>query len=255
VKQLLATRIATVKKPPTALRFADSKVIPLFAAESAKGAAEHYDLSPSVAATSLKRLFDILFSLVVIILGFPFYLLIAVLIKLTSEGPVLFVQERVGKDEIPFKFYKFRTMTVDNCDSVHRNFAESFIKGSVVDECPDGVYKLKRDPRVTSIGRFLRRTSLDELPQFINVLRGEMTLVGPRPPLTYELALYKEWHRSRLSVKPGLTGLWQVSGRSSVTFDEMVMLDIFYIDNWSLLLDLKIIMRTIPVMVFGYGGY
>jgi lipopolysaccharide/colanic/teichoic acid biosynthesis glycosyltransferase len=117
------------------------------------------------------------------------------------------------------------------------------------------VFKLQNDPRVTSIGRFLRKTSLDELPQFINVLHGEMTLVGPRPPLSYELAHYKEWHRGRLVVKPGLTGLWQVSGRSTVPFDEMVMLDLYYIENWSLALDMKIIARTVPVMLFGLGGY
>jgi lipopolysaccharide/colanic/teichoic acid biosynthesis glycosyltransferase len=244
-----------VKKPPTALRFADQKVIPLFAAETAKGAFEESVERPSELEVGVKRIIDALFSATVIILGFPFYLMIAALIKLSSEGPVLFVQERVGRDGQPFKFYKFRTMMVDNSDVVHRSFAENFIKGKVMEDCDDGVFKLRRDPRVTSIGRFLRRSSLDELPQFINVLRGEMALVGPRPPLTYELAHYKEWHKGRLNAKPGLTGLWQVSGRSSVTFDEMVMLDLYYIDNWSLLLDLKIILRTIPVMVFGYGGY
>jgi len=244
-----------VKKPPTALRFADQKVIPLFAAETAKSAFEDTVERPSQLEANAKRIIDVIFSSVVIVLGLPFYLLIAALIKLTSEGPVLFVQERIGKDGQPFKFYKFRTMMVDNNDVVHRSFAENFIKGLVMDDCDDGVYKLRRDPRVTSIGRFLRRSSLDELPQFINVLKGEMTIVGPRPPLTYELAHYKEWHKGRLTTKPGLTGLWQVSGRSSVTFDEMVMLDLYYIDNWSLLLDLKIILRTIPVMIFGYGGY
>jgi exopolysaccharide biosynthesis polyprenyl glycosylphosphotransferase len=244
-----------VKKTPTALRFADQKVIPLFAAETAKGAYEEVVAQPSEIEVFAKRLIDIVFSVFVIVLGFPFYTMIAALIKLTSEGPVLFVQDRIGKDGRPFKFYKFRTMVVDNSDSAHRNFAENFIKGQMMEDSGDGVFKIKRDPRVTSIGRFLRRSSLDELPQFINVLKGEMTLVGPRPPLAYELAHYKEWHRGRLSAKPGLTGLWQVSGRSSVTFDEMVMLDLYYIDNWSLLLDLKIILRTVPVMFFGYGGY
>jgi lipopolysaccharide/colanic/teichoic acid biosynthesis glycosyltransferase len=190
-------------------------------------------------------------------LGLPFYGLIAILIKLTSEGPVLFVQDRVGRDGSPFKFYKFRTMLVDNSDAEHRSFAAEFIKGRMMNdaEAKRPVFKLQNDPRVTSIGRFLRKTSLDELPQFINVLRGDMTLVGPRPPLAYELAHYKEWHRGRLTVKPGLTGLWQVSGRSTVPFDEMVMLDLYYIENWSLALDLKIIMRTVPVMLFGLGGY
>jgi lipopolysaccharide/colanic/teichoic acid biosynthesis glycosyltransferase len=244
-----------VKKPPTALRFADQKVIPLFAAETAKSAFEESIESPSGLEVGIKRAIDVVFAAAVIFLGFPFYLLIAALIKLTSEGPVLFVQERVGQNGRPFKFFKFRTMMVDNSDVVHRSFAENFIKGKVMEDCDEGVYKLRRDPRVTSIGRFLRRSSLDELPQFLNVLKGEMTLVGPRPPLAYELTHYKEWHKGRLNAKPGLTGLWQVSGRSSVTFDEMVMLDLYYIDNWSLLLDLKIILRTVPVMIFGYGGY
>ncbi len=216
---------------------------------------EHTIEEPSELAIAAKRLLDVLFSSFVIVFGLPFYLLIAAFIKLTSEGPVLFVQERVGKDGVPFKFYKFRTMMVDNCDSNHRNFAENFIKGKMMEDSGDGVFKLKVDPRITSIGRFLRRSSLDELPQFINVLKGEMTVVGPSPPLTYELSHYKEWHKGRLTVKPGLTGLWQVSGRSQVTFDEMVSLDLYYIDNWSLPLDIKIILRTIPVMLFGYGGY
>jgi len=211
-----------------------------------------------IAGMIAKRAFDVIFTLGVAVLGLPFYLLIAALIKLTSEGPVLFVQDRVGKDGRTFKFYKFRTMLVDNSDSQHRSFAEDFIKGRLMSEAEGSdrpVFKIKNDPRVTSIGRFLRKTSLDELPQFINVLRGEMTLVGPRPPLAYELAHYKEWHRGRLAVKPGLTGLWQVSGRSTVPFDEMVMLDLYYIENWSLTLDMKIILRTVPVMLFGLGGY
>jgi lipopolysaccharide/colanic/teichoic acid biosynthesis glycosyltransferase len=149
-------------------------------------------------------------------------------------------------------------MVVDNSDTLHRDFAQDFITGRLMQDTAGEskrVFKIQHDPRVTSIGRFLRKSSLDELPQFINVLRGEMTLVGPRPPLAYELAHYKEWHRGRLAVKPGLTGLWQVSGRSTVPFDEMVMLDLYYIENWSLTLDVKIILRTIPVMVFGFGGY
>ena len=248
-----------MKKNLAAFRYSDQKVIPLYASESVKGTFLE-DTPAAYPTTSFsKRAIDIVFSLAVITFGLPFYLLIAVLIKLTSEGPVLFVQERVGQDRRPFLFYKFRTMTVDNSDSAHRDFAENFIKGSVMDEGHSGagqnVFKMEGDPRVTSIGKLLRKTSLDELPQFINVLRGEMTLVGPRPPLSYELAHYKEWHKGRLVAKPGLTGLWQVSGRSTVPFDEMVMLDLYYIENWSLALDLKIILRTVPVMLFGYGGY
>jgi exopolysaccharide biosynthesis polyprenyl glycosylphosphotransferase len=244
-----------------AFRYSDQKVVPLYASEVVRGS---YPVTDAVAgehsaAMLVKRVIDVLFSLAVMVLGLPFYGLIALFIKLTSEGPILFVQDRVGKDGRPFKFYKFRTMLVDNSDAEHRSFAADFIKGRLMKEGEAEedrpVFKLRNDPRVTSIGRFLRKTSLDELPQFINVLKGDMTLVGPRPPLVYELAHYKEWHRGRLAVKPGLTGLWQVSGRSTVPFDEMVMLDLYYIENWSLTLDLKIILRTVPVMLFGLGGY
>ncbi len=241
--------------------FADEKVIPFPHIESAAGggAESAVPLHASPLGLALKRVVDVFFSLFVIVFGFPFYMLIAALIKLTSEGPVLFVQDRVGKDERPFKFYKFRTMTAGNNDNAHRDFAKDFINGDSKGQRNDGngqrVFKITSDPRVTSIGKFLRRTSLDELPQFINVFRGEMTLVGPRPPLGYELSHYKDWHKKRLAVKPGLTGLWQVSGRSTVPFDEMVRLDLKYIENWSFLLDLNIILRTIPVMLFGLGGY
>lgn len=248
-----------MKKNLAAFRYSDQKVVPLYASEVVRGGAPATDIAVTrPLEMSFKRVIDIGFALAVMILGLPFYGLIAVLIKLTSEGPVLFVQDRVGKEGRPFKFYKFRTMLVDNSDAAHRSFAAEFIKGRVMQE-PSGsqkpVFKMQNDPRVTPIGRFLRKTSLDELPQFINVLKGDMTLVGPRPPLAYELAHYKEWHRGRLAVKPGLTGLWQVSGRSTVPFDEMVMLDLYYIENWSLALDLKIILRTVPVMLFGLGGY
>ena len=248
-----------MKKNLAAFRYSDQKVIPLYATDALRGASAVIPMAGSARAGAwTKRTFDVMFTLFVALLGLPFYLLIAVLIKLTSEGPVLFVQERVGQDGRVFRFFKFRTMLVDNNDNQHRSFAEDFIKGRLMSEAESGdrpVFKLQNDPRVTSIGRFLRKTSLDELPQFINVLRGEMTLVGPRPPLAYELAHYKEWHRGRMAVKPGLTGLWQVSGRSTVPFDEMVMLDLYYIENWSLALDVKIILRTVPVMLFGLGGY
>lgn len=247
-----------MKKNFAVFRYSDQKVIPLYASESAKGTYQEDAVSASPNDSVAKRAVDIVFSLAVLLFGLPFYLLIAALIKLTSEGPVLFVQARVGRDGTPFEFYKFRTMMADNCDDSHREFAENFIKGQKMEKCNETgrpMFKIKGDPRVTSIGRFLRRTSLDELPQFINVLKGEMTLVGPRPPVIYEIAHYSEWHQGRLKVKPGLTGLWQVSGRSTVPFDEMVMLDLYYIENWSLTLDLNIILRTIPVMLFGYGGY
>jgi len=248
-----------VKKNIAEFRFADQKVIPFPRLEAVPGGGGVSTLQASTVSSFSKRVFDVGFSLFVIVFGLPFYMLIAALIKLTSEGPVLYTQDRVGKDEEPFRLLKFRTMTVDNNDEVHRDFAKDFINGDANGQVADGngkqLFKLASDPRVTSIGRFLRRTSLDELPQFLNVLKGEMTLVGPRPPLVYELPHYQEWHKRRLIVKPGLTGLWQVSGRSTVPFDEMVKLDIHYIENWSFLLDLKIILLTIPVMLFGSGGY
>jgi len=247
-----------VKKHFAVFRYSDQKVIPLYATETIKGGIADIKDAPSPNDSFFKRLVDVTFSLGVLVLGLPFYLLVAAFIKLTSEGPVFFIQERVGRDGVPFKFYKFRTMTVANSDSHHRDFTKEFIKGQAMegrDRSGKPVFKMRRDPRVTSIGRFLRRTSLDELPQFINVLKGEMTLVGPRPPIIYELPHYKEWHKGRLAVRPGLTGLWQVSGRSTVPFDEMVMLDLYYIENWSLTLDLKIIARTLPVMLLGTGGY
>jgi len=250
-----------VKKDLAAFRYIDEKIVPMYVPDttvSKRVVESAYSKAPTVSY-SIKRFIDIGFALFVIIFGLPFYALIALLIKLTSRGPVLYVQERIGKDGKPFKFYKFRTMIKNSDDELHRRFTTNFIKGTVMNEAdPSGggnVYKIVRDPRVTPIGRFLRRTSLDELPQLINVLKGEMSLVGPRPPLSYELAHYKEWHKQRLAAKPGLTGLWQVSGRSSVPFEEMVMLDLYYIDNWSLLFDLKIMLRTIPVMLLGIGAY
>lgn len=206
----------------------------------------------------LKRGTDIVASLVVLILGFPFFLAIALLIKLTSKGPVFFKQERIGEDGEDFALFKFRTMRTNCDDSLHREFTRNFIQGRMpepsLDAAKSEVYKMTDDPRITAVGGFLRKTSLDELPQFINILRGEMTIVGPRPPLPYEYECYDEWHKLRLKVRPGLTGLWQVSGRSTVPFQEMVMMDIYYIENWSMLLDLKIIIKTVPVMLAGTGG-
>jgi exopolysaccharide biosynthesis polyprenyl glycosylphosphotransferase len=207
----------------------------------------------------VKRFLDVVVSILVLILGLPFFLAIALMIKLTSKGPVLFRQKRIGEKGKPFSFHKFRTMRVDTDDTLHRKFTQDFIRGTMSQRNLDGngatLYKLTKDPRVTPVGSFLRKTSLDELPQFINILRGEMALVGPRPPVLYEYDCYEDWHKLRLAVKPGLTGLWQVSGRSSVPFHEMVMLDLYYIENWSLKMDLRIIAATIPVMLAGTGGY
>jgi lipopolysaccharide/colanic/teichoic acid biosynthesis glycosyltransferase len=157
-----------------------------------------------------------------------------------------------------FLFYKFRSMHVNTDDSAHRKYQERLIKGSADANLGDErkpVYKLSADSRVTRVGGVLRRLSLDELPQLLNVLRGDMSIVGPRPPIPYEVEAYELWHRKRLDMKPGLTGLWQVSGRNRLNFEEMVRLDLYYIENWSLLLDLRIILRTLPVMLKGDDAY
>jgi undecaprenyl-phosphate galactose phosphotransferase len=201
-----------------------------------------------------KRVFDVVFTLAgLLVLAIPM-LVIALLIKLTSKGPVLYKHTRIGKDCKPFEFYKFRTMHAGTDDTLHRDFVEDYIKSEGSGGGPP-VKKLTDDPRVTPIGRILRKTSLDELPQLFNVLRGEMSLVGPRPCMPYELENYKEWHRRRLAVIPGCTGLWQVAGRSAVDFNDMVILDLFYIDNMSPLFDLRIIFRTLPVMLLARGGH
>lgn len=198
-----------------------------------------------------KRVFDVLLtSIGLVILSIPF-LLVMLAIKLTSPGPVFFMQTRIGKDCKPFQFYKFRTMYAGSDDTAHREFVDDFIRANGKTK----IRKMTNDPRVTPLGRFLRRTSLDELPQLFNVLRGEMSLVGPRPCMPYELERYQDWHRRRLSVIPGCTGLWQVTGRSAVDFNDMVILDLFYIDNMSPLFDLRIILRTLPVMLLAKGGH
>jgi len=202
-----------------------------------------------------KRAFDVLASLAALFVLSPMLLIIAFLVARSGSGPIFFVQERIGKNGEPFKFYKFRSMVNNSDDAIHRQFAAMFISGSDSTGGPEKVYKMTDDPRVTRVGRWLRRTSLDELPQLFNILKGDMSVVGPRPPIAYELDHYQPWHHERLRVTPGLTGLWQVSGRSNVPFEEMVRLDIHYINNWSLAEDLRIICRTVPVVLNGDGGY
>lgn len=208
---------------------------------------------------AVKRSIDVVVSLLVLVIGFPFFLAIAILIKITSKGPVFFKQVRVGRDGAYFVLYKFRTMREGHDDTAHREFTRNFINGNgahaSLDQNGDNVFKLTDDPRITGVGNFLRRVSLDELPQFINILKGEMTIVGPRPCLPYEYECYKDWHKQRVKVKPGLTGLWQVKGRSKVSFDEMVRLDLYYIEYWTLMMDVKIMLNTLPVMLAGTGGY
>ena len=201
----------------------------------------------STSGRAVKRALDALGAAFVLLLTSPFMALAALAIRLDSPGSILFRQERVGKGELRFTVYKFRTMYRDAEEQLER------LKGS--NEATGPLFKMKQDPRITRVGRILRRTSIDELPQLYNVLKGDMSLVGPRPPIPREVAQYQEWHRRRLAVAPGITGLWQVSGRSDVTFDEMVLLDLYYIENWSLFMDFKVLLRTIPQVLFGRGAY
>jgi lipopolysaccharide/colanic/teichoic acid biosynthesis glycosyltransferase len=203
---------------------------------------------------ALKRAIDVAVSTAVLLITLPLLAVIAFIIKLTSKGPVLFEQERLGQFGARFQCLKFRTMYT-NCDPrIHRDYVQQYIAGNApsaeAGSSEKPLYKLADDPRVTAIGCFLRKTSLDEFPQFWNVLRGEMSLVGPRPPVPYEFEVYDIWHRRRvLESKPGVTGLWQVSGRNRTRFDEMVRLDLRYSQEWSLWLDLKILLAT-PLAIF-----
>jgi lipopolysaccharide/colanic/teichoic acid biosynthesis glycosyltransferase len=206
----------------------------------------------------IKRVMDIVGSGLLLLVLSPILTVIMALIKLTSKGPVIFEQERLGQRGVRFKCLKFRTMYTNNDPKIHQDYVRQYIAGKDgLNKCEGSgkpVYKLVKDPRVTFIGSFLRKTSLDELPQFWNVLRGDMSLVGPRPPVPYEFEVYDIWHRRRvLEVKPGVTGLWQVSGRNRTRFDEMVRLDLRYCQTWSLWLDLKILLAT-PRAVFNGGG-
>lgn len=207
-----------------------------------------------------KRALDIVGSLLALIFFSPLFIAISLAIKLSSRGPILFKQERVGHRGLRFTFLKFRSMKCANDPGIHREYVKRFIAGEI-DSAQSGqngnvAYKIVEDPRVTRVGRFLRKTSLDELPQFINVLRGEMSLVGPRPPIPYEMESYRPWHLRRVfEVKPGITGLWQVNGRSRTTFDEMVRLDLRYAKTWSLWLDVKILLQTPRAVLFGEGAY
>ena len=207
----------------------------------------------------MKRGMDIVGSLTALIFFAPFFLAAAIAIKLTSKGPVIFRQERLGQFGRPFTCLKFRTMYVNNDLNIHKEFISRVIAGqhdSKNGKNGETIYKMTNDPRTTSVGKFLRRTSLDELPQFINVLKGDMSLVGPRPPLAYEFQQYKVWHRRRvLEVKPGITGLWQVNGRSRVRFDDMVRLDLRYVRTCSLWLDIRILLQTPKAAFFSNDAF
>ena len=209
---------------------------------------------------AIKRVIDIAASSALLLFLSPLLAVIALAIKLTSKGPVIFRQDRLGQFGAHFKCLKFRTMYQNNDSRIHQEYIQRFIAGQTgCDNTELGkpaVYKITNDPRVTPIGRFLRKTSLDEFPQFWNVLRGEMSLVGPRPPVPYEFEAYDIWHRRRvLEVKPGVTGLWQVSGRSRMCFDDMVRLDLRYSQSWSLWLDVRILIATPRAVLGGEGAY
>jgi len=195
----------------------------------------------------VKRGLDFAVTLIGLVMIAPLMSIIALAIKLDSPGPVIFSQTRIGKGGRPFTCYKFRTM--------HVGAEEEKEKLAALNEAQGPLFKIKKDPRMTRVGRVLRRISLDELPQLYNILKGDMSLVGPRPQLPEEVNQYMEWHKKRLETWPGLTGLWQVSGRSNLTFDEMCLLDIYYIENWSPVLDTKILLRTLPKVILGDGAY
>ena len=220
------------------------------------------DLSQRESATKtlrvVKRIMDVTVSLFALVFLAPLFLMIAAAIKATSKGPIFFRQRRIGQHGKSFVFLKFRSMQVNNEAAIHKQYVQKLIAGKA-DKQPskgngEGFYKLSKDPRVTRVGAFLRKTSMDELPQFMNVLKGEMSLVGPRPPIPYEVEAYDVWHHQRLLEKPGITGLWQVSGRSRVTFDEMVRLDLRYARSWSPWEDIKILLRTPRAVVIGDGA-
>jgi lipopolysaccharide/colanic/teichoic acid biosynthesis glycosyltransferase len=203
-----------------------------------------------------KRALDIVIALGLLLVFSPLLALIAIVVTATSRGPVLFRQRRLGHTLAPFTLFKFRTMLVDANDSIHRDYMTSFIHADERARRKDGIFKITDDPRVTPVGRFLRKTSLDELPQLWNVLRGDMSLVGPRPAPAYEVKQYKRWHCSRiLRTKPGLTGLWQVTGRSRTSFDDMVRLDLKYAKTRSFMTDLKILLETPAEVICGRGGW
>jgi len=207
-------------------------------------------------ARVFKRVMDFCGAAAALILLSPVFLLIALAVKLSSKGPILFRQQRVGQYGQRFTFLKFRSMYVNNSSEIHKEYVRKLIAGKADQKGRDGVFKIVDDPRVTPVGRLLRRTSLDELPQFLNVLRGDMSLVGPRPPLSYEVEAYDVWHRRRLlEARPGITGLWQVNGRSRTKFDDMVRLDLQYARKQSLWLDLKILLRTPAAVFSGDGAY
>ena len=204
---------------------------------------------------ALKRALDLVASVLLIMLVAPLMAVVALAIKLSSKGPVFYTQERVGYRGRAFPFFKFRSMHVNNDDAIHREYTKKWITENAAhtEAGEKKVHKITNDPRIFGVGRFIRKYSIDELPQLFNVLGCEMSLIGPRPALPYEVENYREWHRRRFEAPPGITGLWQVSGRNQVSFEEMVKLDIDYLENWSLLLDLRILLKTVRVVLFEHA--
>lgn len=240
---------------PTSTDEAEAVVIDLRSSEPVVEIDQRLWLSPNEGLLQvprwklrMKRIIDIVGASVAIVVLAPVALLAAMAIKLTSNGPVLYLSKRVGQNGIPFEFYKFRSMKTD----AHETRTE-FLHLNEAQEGP--IFKIRRDPRSTPIGRVLRKSSIDEIPQFINVLRGDMSLVGTRPPIPEEVDQYSDWEMQRLSIKPGITGIWQVSGRSEIPFDRWVEMDLTYICDWSLWLDFRIMLKTIPAVMSGKGAY
>jgi lipopolysaccharide/colanic/teichoic acid biosynthesis glycosyltransferase len=235
-----------IKEPEKEDAVADSRFYP----------SPHKRIETNKVARVIKRCIDMTGSLVAILLFSPFFIIVPIIIKFTSKGPVFFMQKRVGQGGRLFTFLKFRSMRVQKDCSVHKEFIKQYIKrsDSTLKSGGQKIYKMKNDPRVTPIGKFIRKTSIDELPQLFNVLIGDMSLVGPRPAIPYEVEEYDTWHKRRvLEVKPGITGYWQVKGRSTTSFEAMVRMDLQYIRQWSLLWDFKLICQT-PFAVFR-GAY
>lgn len=202
-----------------------------------------------------KFLFDEIVAVASFVLLLPLFLVVGIFIKLSSKGPVLYSQTRLGKDAKPFEMYKFRTMYVEDDQIYAQDFVKDLIDGKYGEVGREPLQKLSNDPRITPFGKFLRMTAIDELPQIANVIKGDMSLIGPRPTLPYEYTKYKEWQKERFSVKPGITGLWQVTGRSSTTFDQMVEKDIEYARHKSSFIDLEILLKTIYVVLSKKGAY
>jgi lipopolysaccharide/colanic/teichoic acid biosynthesis glycosyltransferase len=206
------------------------------------------------ALSRRKRALDVALAGALLVLTSPVWLALAVAIRATTPGPILFRQQRIGLNGVPFTLLKFRSMGPGAPEEVHERFVTSMISALPAIAPPHSIHKLQNDPRITPVGRWIRRVSLDELPQLINVLRGEMSLVGPRPPLAYEVAKYEPWQHDRLAVRPGITGLWQVSGRNRLTYFEMCEIDVRYVRGWSFSTDLRILLRTPWAVIVERGG-